>query len=167
MDWLRIGTFIPALISGVISAIITSKIALKRFQGERWWEKKASIYAEAIWLLYEYKCKLKSEMKGLEIYDETDDGNYANQQNMSYLEHLYPADFSKIKDVSIFYMSEYCSNKIINLFNDLMRIENEEIEGNNGGDKCYQKVHKACKLVDNCISEIRIYGRKDLGVSKL
>lgn len=45
-------SLIPSLVVGICTAVISVRLALRRFYAERWWERKADAYSRIIEALY-------------------------------------------------------------------------------------------------------------------
>ena len=41
-------TTIPAIVAAVVTAVLTVRLSFRRFQAERWWDRKADAYANII-----------------------------------------------------------------------------------------------------------------------
>ncbi len=46
---------IPGIVIAVLSAVITVKLAIRRFHEERWWEKKVASYSSLLEVLHRFK----------------------------------------------------------------------------------------------------------------
>jgi hypothetical protein len=47
-----LSSLVPALIVGILTAVISVRLALRRFHAERWWERKAEAYSQIVEALY-------------------------------------------------------------------------------------------------------------------
>src|SRR6266536_1374619 len=47
-----LAAILPGLVIAVVTAIITVRLALRRFYSERWWERKAQAYSDILEALY-------------------------------------------------------------------------------------------------------------------
>ena len=60
--WKAIGPALPFLLAGlviaVVSAIVTVRLALRRFYSEQWWGRKAQAYVEILSALFKVKAYL-------------------------------------------------------------------------------------------------------------
>lgn len=79
LEWLKpfLTSSLPSLVVGVLTALISVRLSLRRFHAERWWERKADAYSKIIEALYnaaEY-CHLRSveDMNGVELTKERSD----------------------------------------------------------------------------------------------
>jgi hypothetical protein len=50
--WALVGQFVTALIIGILGAWLGAAFALRRFQKERWWERKEAAYEAVVGALY-------------------------------------------------------------------------------------------------------------------
>lgn len=75
-QWLTsfLASSLPSLLVGVLTALISVRLSLRRFHAERWWERKADAYSRIIEALHnamEY-CHARSveDLVGVELTEE-------------------------------------------------------------------------------------------------
>lgn len=56
----------PALVVGVVTALVTVRLALSRFRQERWWERKAQAYADLFEALFNVQWHAKRQIEAIE-----------------------------------------------------------------------------------------------------
>lgn len=76
IQWLQnaSATLITSLVVAIATALITVRLALKRFRSERWWERKADTYSRIVESLCHLKAysdaKIPEYLKSIEYSDE-------------------------------------------------------------------------------------------------
>src|SRR3974377_1640891 len=69
-----VGTFLPSLLVGICTAIITVRLSLRRFHAERWWERKADAYSRIVESLHGamdyWSAQSHEDMTGHQIPEE-------------------------------------------------------------------------------------------------
>jgi hypothetical protein len=55
MNWSDFEKLLPSVVIGVVTAIVTVRLALVRFRTEKWWERKADAYTSIGAALFEYR----------------------------------------------------------------------------------------------------------------
>jgi len=102
------------IIIAVVSSFFTTKLALKKFYSEKWWEKKESAYAEIINALYDLiqYCEIKKEDYG--------QGTDHLPEKVRELSVKYSEAYWKIKkatDIGAFVISKKAESVLIELRN--------------------------------------------------
>jgi hypothetical protein len=59
-------SFVSALAVGVLTAIASVQLALRRFRAERWWERKAEAYSILLGALFDVQRSLQFEISRIE-----------------------------------------------------------------------------------------------------
>ena len=64
---------LPAMVVGICTALISVKLALRRYRAERWWERKAEAYSrivEALHALMEYCSTMADDDRGVRLSEQ-------------------------------------------------------------------------------------------------
>lgn len=146
------------ILTGVIAAIVTANVALRRFYHEKWWEKKSQSYNELVGNLFELQVFFQSVRRhyrrvqqGKEtIFDETIDWDKGESLNIAIQRQLAlaPISLSTKTDGLIKHFFEQSSTKFREMFKEGM--PQEEI------------YDERIKLLQQVINEIAHDAKKEL-----
>ena len=151
---------IPSLFISIITAYITVKLSVKQFYSQRWWEKKRDTYSLIIDNLSDLKYCFGEWLDDAAC----DMGRKLNEEE----ERKLARNYNKIKEylIKTVAIGEYViSAKIVNELRKLLKkLEND---GFDPGMEDLFKYHDECyTLIEDSISKIREYAKKDLKIKK-
>jgi ribosomal protein S17E len=140
---------IPALLVSVISAYLTTRLALNKFYSEKWWEKKAEAYSDILGKLSDmHLCieKWADEELGTVRWTE----KYKEELSRDYSQAKKTV--AKAVTMGSFIISEEAATTLTKLEKELNRLDL-----NNYGD-----LEDARKAITNCIEKLREDAKRNL-----
>jgi hypothetical protein len=99
-DWVSdiFKTVLPSLILAIFTSILTVYFALRRFQKEKWWEKKEETYSKLLETLHHLKNYAAKHFEG-HMTDEEEQELTKDWKNIT-------REFSKLRDLASLHLSE-------------------------------------------------------------
>ncbi|TGN93126.1 hypothetical protein [Burkholderia sp. USMB20] len=152
MTWLGpLASFGGSLIIAIITALLTVRLALKRFYAEKWWERQGAAYESIFEALHHVRnyadTNLSFSLRGRELPEE-------GERELTEKLQGAMAELRKQVDIGSFVLSESAIRVMVKFMSDL-----------DGSTKttCWQE-HLELKLasVDSCLSSMRLIARQDL-----
>lgn len=152
MNWLgSLVSFGGSVIVAIITALLTVRLALKRFYAEKWWERQIAAYESIFEALHHVRnhadTNLTFSLRGRELPEEGERELDAKLRGAM-------AELRKQLDIGDFVLSEDAVHVMGKLMSDL----------ENSTQTTLWQEHLELKLasVDSCLSSIRLIARKDL-----
>ncbi|MBZ5794474.1 hypothetical protein K8353_30570 [Burkholderia contaminans] len=152
MTWLGpLASFGGSVIVAIITALLTVRLALKRFYAEKWWERQSAAYESIFEALHHVRnhadTNLSFSLRGRELPEE-------GERELTEKLQGAMAELRKQVDIGSFVLSESAIRVMVKLMSDL----DESTK-----TTCWQE-HLELKLasVDSCLSSMRLIARKDL-----
>lgn len=148
------------VVVAVVSAIVTATLALRRFKGEKWWERKAAAYADTIEALHQLKRSLQEELDCLnEGAQPTIDGllPYLKERFATQLDSVHRA-----ADTAPFLLSKAATSELNNFLVEFARAEADNSDPIS--PEWDAKAKDALLATDRCLQQMISHGRGDLGI---
>lgn len=95
---------IPGIVIAVLSAVITVKLAIRRFHEERWWDKKVESYSSLLDVLHRFK-RYASKHYANEFVP-TDIFSKEEKQALEEEWRRTREDYSRLRDLASFHLSD-------------------------------------------------------------
>lgn len=146
-------SLLPSLIVGVCTAVISVRLALRRFHAERWWECKAEAYSRIVEALYhamEY-CASRSDedMTGQQITPERE-----KELSEGY-RHAY-RELRKATSVGAYIISDEVVN-VLSALEKRPRLDPNE-------NPWFEIFDADCAAYRKALGDVRMLAKKDLKV---
>jgi hypothetical protein len=146
-------TFLPSLLVGICTAVITVRLSLRRFHAERWWERKADAYSRIVEALHTaahyWVAQLNEDESGQEMSKE-------REKQLSEDYDRAASELAKATGVGAYIISEEVADALQNL-QKRRRHDPREC----AWTEIYDEEYTAHK---EALTEIRKLAKKDLGV---
>jgi hypothetical protein len=156
-------TWLVQLIIGVAvaaaSAFITVRLSLRRFRSERWWEKKAAAYGEAIKAIHILKRSLEMTLSHLDagsFVDPKGQRGYLTEWYEQALEAIYEA-----VDTGRFFLSLRATNALSQFLKDWDQADRDFDEDAPG---IHSKTITCIDAAETCLKHLNDAGQADLEV---
>ncbi len=150
-------TLLPSLIvsvaTGLITALVSVRLALRRFRSEKWWERKAAAYSEIFESLYHVKTYAEHLLQKIE------EGVRFSEERMAELGRSSKEGRDGIRRAAVigtFLMSEEAAARLSKLVSDL--------DDPKYGLDLPEEVAADRDLVVAAIEELRPIAKRDLSV---
>lgn len=144
---------LQAILIAVITAVITVKLSLKKYQSEKWWEKKAETYSRIIDALHKLKNyseqKLSSEFREINLSHE-DEEKLSKQYKAAYSELL------RVLDIGSFIISEK-SIQLLESYKNRPQL-------NWGENPIWDIIQDDIDKTKECLKQFKQLAKHDLGV---
>ncbi len=152
MEWTGpLLSFGGSVVVAVLTAVLTVRLALRRFYAEKWWERKMAAYAAVIESLHHVRnhadTNLTFSMRGRDVPEE------GERQLTDKLQGAM-AELRKQLDIGDFVLSQ----EAVMSMNKLMT----ELDTSTKTDSWQEHLELKLAAVDECLTNIRRSARKDL-----
>lgn len=147
------GQILVGLVIAVVTAVVTVKLAFRRFRSERWWEKKAEAYSKIVEALHHMK---RYYMEEIAAYEK---GTRLDEARQTELGGRLKEGVDAIKlaaDVGTSLISDEAVECIEKLHKGLSEVSTEE--------DWYGYIDAKCAEVESCLKTMRSVARRDLRV---
>jgi len=149
--------FLEYLLSGLciafLSSFITVKLAFVKFKSEKWWEKKAEVYTEAISALHDIKVFFEENMDACHAQEEMNSEHF-NKLDTSL--NLAMSNLKRITNFNIFILSKKAFSCLEKYISDMSKTKNEI--------SLTTYLDDSLSFTYKCIAEMIKIAKKDLGV---
>ena len=163
-DWvMQVMQLAIGVIIAVVSAIVATTLAFRRFKDEQWWERKASAYANAIEALHHLKRSLQEELTCLnrQKFHINLDGL------LPYLEARFGKQLDGVHravDTAPFLLSEGAASDLDDFLVALARAETDNSDP--VSPEWDSKARDALRATERCLQQMINRGRDDLGIKR-
>ncbi len=152
--WIDIARIlIPGALIATLSAIITVKLAIRRFHEEKWWEKKEAAYTS----LFEVMHRLKNY--AVQHYEQELDPGSFSKEYMKELEVEWQKasrEYAKLRDLASFHLSD-------GALAVLEKFDNQKQKARNKFD-LFLWIEGDLEAVTECLEQLKLAAKKDLKV---
>lgn len=151
---LMLTKLLPSLLVAVVTALVTVKLALKRFHSERWWEKKADSYSRIVESLHQMKAWCEDQMEYIE------NGREMSEEKEKDLRDKFNKASDEIRravDIGSFFI---CSES-----EQFMRALKKELDKAKHEPSFYEYLDFKLGVLQKGLNQIQIHAKKDLGVN--
>ena len=145
---------LPSIVVGVCTAIISVKLALRRYRAERWWERKAEAYSrivEALHALMEYCSTMADADRGVP-YSEERKKELGDECHRAYLE------LRKATGIGAYIVSDEVAAVLAKLE------ARPSVDPDGGRIPMFEIMDADFEAYKQALFEIRALAKKDLGV---
>ncbi len=154
IDWLpSIGTLFTGIVVAVSSALLTVRLALRRFYSEKWWERKAEAYSAILEALHHVRNytdhNLDALKRGMNLPPDGDKELTNKLQNAM-------AELRKRSDIGSFVIS----NEAVETMNIFMQELTDSTKSKNLDAHLLMKM----EAVNKCLDSMRTIARNDLSL---
>ncbi|MEO6784705.1 MAG: hypothetical protein ABI318_01125 [Chthoniobacteraceae bacterium] len=159
----------PTLVLQVVLAVVVAKLTLAGSRSQKWWERKAELYASLIEKLYDihsYNSQYNDD-----IY--TDPDTLSEDQKASHetkwkalveLNKRAEAEVEKLTHVGTFLISKEVHGDLLAFKKESREAEQDFRYGEHKGNPC-TAVERICDAVTKCIESVREHSKDDLGLN--
>ena len=150
-----------SLMVAVISAVLTVKLAFRRFLAERWWERKAGAYASVLKALHVMKRGLEDDLDRFTDANRRTDEEYNKEQLKKYRaarDQVYEA-----VDTGSFLLATQATDLLQKLENDLARAERNNLHDGHYFD-VIGAIQDETNAVCACLDVLPAIARRDLRI---
>lgn len=153
------------VVIAVVSAHVTVRLAIRRFRAEKWWERKADIYAAVFNALHEVNRDLERQE-----YDAFHPRQPRSNESQEKLRDAI-CEIYKVIDTSTFFLCTKAQQSLTTLMDTLLKTEGEMSieEVGEGADFDTRKqflLEKKLIAVTTCIENLSKCARRDLSIPK-
>lgn len=150
---LFINKLFPGVLIAIITAVVTVRLALRRFHSEQWWLRKADSYSKIVESLHQIKTYCEDQMEYVEMHEEpSDDKEKELQQKLK----KASAEIRKAVDIGSFFISLEAERTMVNLWDEIEKAKNEP--------SFYEYLNFKLKCVNTALKSMKTQASKDLGV---
>ena len=150
-EWTPIFTVIAGIPVALFTSWVTVKFALRRFQSEKWFERRVEAYTRVIESLHHMKStterQIRAVERGVDIPEDTE-----KELVESYRKSL--ADLRRLTDMGALVFSSDAITVLERLNNDLEAATNEQ--------SWWEHLDAEAGAILKCLSEIRAIAKRDL-----
>lgn len=147
-------SLVPSVITGVVVALVTTRLSLRRFYSERWWERKVAAYSTILEALYDMNRysdeAIEAFESGRELSDERNDQLHAQWRKGR-------NEIDKAAAIGAFIISEEASLHLNQLDKDLRVASSEQ--------SWYEHLDSEAAALRKCIGAIKECAKRDLKIS--
>ncbi|MBS0580636.1 MAG: hypothetical protein JSR36_15370 [Proteobacteria bacterium] len=144
---------VSSLLVGLVTAVVTVRLALRRFYSEKWWERKSAAYTEILESTHHLRehadTHFEFELRGRELPPE---GKARLEKNLQ----KAMADLRLRRDVGSFVISEEATK----LLNALL----VELEKSTQENTFFEYLDHRVAAIDKFLPEMRRIARQDLSL---
>ncbi|MGA2174459.1 MAG: hypothetical protein ABSH38_05700 [Verrucomicrobiota bacterium] len=156
LQWLSIflTNAVPSIVVGVCTAIISVRLALRRYRAERWWERKAEAYSrivDALHALVEY-CSTMADVEQGVRYSEERQKELGDECHRAYLE------LRKATGIGAYIVSDEVAAVLATLE------ARPRLDPDGGRTSMFEIMYSDFEAYKRALLEIRSLAKKDLGV---
>jgi hypothetical protein len=144
-------SFFSALIVGIVTAILSVRLALRRFRAERWWERKAEAYSTLLVALFDIRRYLEFEIRAIEERFEPAEEFLSELRDRSRKGHF---EIRKAAAVGTFLYSAPVAERLEALIRDFERPRHNH--------DFYEEYCEDLDSVRAALAEIKKMGKADL-----
>lgn len=150
-DWLPVVSILASIPVGLLTAWVTVKLALRRFQSEKWFERRLEAYTRIIDALHHMKQvserQLRAEELGIEIPSDA-------EKQLIELYQSSLADLRRITDMGALVFSP----EAIVVLEQL----NSDLEASTRESSWWEHLDAEAAAVNKCLRDIRQIAKNDL-----
>lgn len=150
---IEFGKFIVQAAISIGGAFLAAHLAMKKFRSEKWWEKKATAYAELVEALHTMKWPASEHLDA-----EIESRKISEEESKRMWEEFKVArrNIWKIADSSTFLVSEEVTKVVQDMERDLSSARDAQ--------SWFEHLDEQYAAVNKCLSRIKEIGRADLGI---
>jgi len=144
---------LPGIVISALTAILTVRLAIRRFHEEKWWEKKQEVYSSLLVTLHHLK------NYAAEHYEGEIDPNYITDEKSQELRNDWKKcsrEFAKLKDLASFHLS----NESVAI---LDQYEKKKAEASSAGN-IFEWIEGDLAAASECLEKLKKAAKRDLKV---
>lgn len=161
--WTFFGNLGIGFVVATTSAWITVRLSLRKFRSERWWEKKAAAYVEAIEALHSLKRDMDADLQAMHAGASLVTNGFGGFLSERY--HDTMLRMYKVADTAPFLLSDQGGRIVAVLVEKLHQVENESRKQ---GTPPYPLLllEGSLQAIADCSSELSRIAKKDLEIDQ-
>ncbi len=144
---------VPGAIIAILSALITVRLAIRRFHEEKWWEKKVESYTSIFEVLHRFKIYVSQHYDQQILRDRS-------EKQMGALEKEWRTtsrEYARLRDLASFYLSKEALAILKAYENRKSKIRSEE------NDR-FRRIEDDLEAVGECLKKLKEAAKKDLKI---
>lgn len=145
----------PGIVTALLSATFTVKLAIRRFHEERWWEKKENSYSNLLEVFHRFK----SHANKL-YFDEWAPSKTLSEEDKQALNEEWKKtneEYKRLRDLSSFHLS----NEAISILDKYDKVVRKRPEP---GFDMLKRLEGSYKAACDCLDQLKVAAKKDLKV---
>jgi hypothetical protein len=149
-----------SLVVAVVSAVLTVKLAFRRFLAERWWERKADAYSSILQAIHVVKRGIEDDLDSIRSHNQRTDEEYEKQKLQQF--RAARDEVYKAIDTASFMLSA----EAVQVLNELERDLNNNVSANTV-DGFFDGLSALADEFDFyrlCLAKLPDIARRDLGI---
>ena len=146
---------IPGVVIAVLSAVITVRLAIRRFHEERWWEKKEESYSSLLEILHRFKSYAYKHWS--DEYVPTELMSKNEKQALEEERKKTSQEYDRLRDLASFHLSD----EAISILDEYEKKLNKPPQP---GFDLVQEFEAHYRAVSYCLERLKEAAKRDLKV---